>query len=151
LQGVGFVVPRVEGRDLIAATWTSIKWPHRAPPDEVSVRCYLGGVGREAILQQDDEALVRCVREELASIVGLQAAPQYVEVNRWHRAMPQYTLGHLDRLAQLEAALSRFGGLTVTGAGYRGVGLPDCIRDGAEAAARTLRYLQTANVREAQS
>jgi oxygen-dependent protoporphyrinogen oxidase len=65
--------------------------------------------------------------------------------------MPQYTLGHLDRLAQLEAALSRFGGLTVTGAGYRGVGLPDCIRDGAEAAARTLRYLQTANVREAQS
>ncbi len=143
LQGFGFVVPRVEGRDLIAATWTSIKWPHRAPPDEVSVRCYLGGVGREAILQQDDEALVRCVRDELASIVGLQAAPHYVDVNRWHRAMPQYTIGHLDRLAQLETAVSRFGGLSITGAGYRGVGLPDCIRDGAETAARTLRYLQS--------
>ncbi|MCE7978732.1 MAG: protoporphyrinogen oxidase [Nitrospira sp. NTP1] len=151
LQGFGFVVPRVEGRDLIAATWTSIKWPHRAPPEEMSVRCYVGGVGREAILQQDDEALVRCVREELASIVGLQATPHYVEVNRWHRAMPQYTLGHLDRLTQLEAALSRFGGLTVTGAGYRGVGLPDCIRDGAEAAAQTLRYFQTASHREAES
>ncbi|MDR4479424.1 MAG: protoporphyrinogen oxidase [Nitrospira sp.] len=143
LQGFGFVVPRVEKRDLIAATWTSLKWPHRAPPQEVSVRCYLGGVGREAILQRDDEALVRCVREELASIVGLQAAPHYVEVNRWRRAMPQYTIGHLDRLAQLDAALSRFGGLVVTGAGYRGVGLPDCIRDGAETAAQTLRYLQS--------
>ena len=75
LQGFGFVVPRIEGRDLIAATWTSLKWPHRAPPQDVSVRCYLGGVGREAILQRDDEALVQCVREELASIVGLQATP----------------------------------------------------------------------------
>jgi oxygen-dependent protoporphyrinogen oxidase len=146
LQGFGFVVPRIEGRDLIAATWTSLKWPHRAPPEDVSVRCYLGGVGREAILQRDDEALVQCVREELASIVGLLATPHYVEVNRWNRAMPQYTLGHLDRLAQLEAALSRFGGLAVTGAGYRGVGLPDCIRDGAETAAKLLRYLQAAPV-----
>jgi oxygen-dependent protoporphyrinogen oxidase len=146
LQGFGFVVPRIEGRDLIAATWTSLKWPHRAPPQDVSVRCYLGGVGREAILQRDDESLVQCVREELASIVGLQAQPHYVEVNRWHRAMPQYTIGHLDRLAQLEGALSRFGGLAVTGAGYRGVGLPDCIRDGTDTAARTLRYLQTSAI-----
>lgn len=146
LQGFGFVVPRIEGRDLIAATWTSLKWPHRASPQDVSVRCYLGGVGREAILQRDDEALVQCVRDELASIVGLQATPHYVEVNRWNRAMPQYTIGHLDRLAQMEAALSRFGGLAVTGAGYRGVGLPDCIRDGAETAAKLLRYLQAAPV-----
>ena len=108
------------------------------------MRCYLGGVGREVILQRDDEALVRCVREELASIVGLQATPHYVEVNRWNRAMPQYTLGHLDRLVQLDAALSRFGGLAVTGAGYRGVGLPDCIRDGADTAAKILHYLHTA-------
>ena len=98
LQGFGFVVPRIEGRDLIAATWTSRKWPHRAPPQEASVRCYLGGVGREAILERDDEALAHCVRAELAATVGLQATPHYVEVNRWHRAMPQYTIGHLDRL-----------------------------------------------------
>jgi oxygen-dependent protoporphyrinogen oxidase len=143
LQGFGFVVPRIEGRELIAATWTSRKWPHRAPPEQVSVRCYLGGVGREAILEQDDEALAQCVRRELASIVGVQATPHYVEVNRWYRAMPQYTIGHLDRLAQAESALSRFGGLGITGAGYRGVGIPDCIRDGTETAAETLRYLQT--------
>lgn len=140
-EGFGFVVPRAEGRDLIAATWTSLKWPHRAPPDQLLVRCYVGGVGREAILTLDDQALVARVRAELASMCGVTAEPGYVEVNRWMRAMPQYTMGHLDRLAQIEAALSRYGGLILTGAGYQGVGIPDCIRDGAVAAARVVRYL----------
>ena len=140
-EGFGFVVPRAEGRDLIAATWTSLKWPHRAPADQLLVRCYVGGVGREAILQLDDRALVARVREELASMCGVTAEPNYVEVNRWIKAMPQYTLGHLDRLNQIEAALSRYGGLVLTGAGYRGVGIPDCIRDGAVAADRVVRYL----------
>lgn len=140
-EGFGFVVPRAEGRDLIAATWTSLKWPHRAPPDQLLARCYVGGVGREAILTLDDQALVARVRAELASMCGVTAAPGYVEVNRWMRAMPQYTMGHLDRLAQIEAALSRYGGLILTGAGYRGVGIPDCIRDGALAAERVVRYL----------
>lgn len=140
-EGFGFVVPRAEGRDLIAATWTSLKWPHRAPTDQLLVRCYVGGVGREAILQLDDQALVARVREELASMCGVTAEPGYVEVNRWMKAMPQYTLGHLDRLNQIEGALSRYGGLVLTGAGYRGVGIPDCIRDGAIAADRVVRYL----------
>ena len=140
-EGFGFVVPRAEGLDLIAATWTSLKWPHRAPADQLLVRCYVGGVGREAILQLDDRALVARVREELASMCGVTAEPNYVEVNRWMKAMPQYTLGHLDRLNQIEAALSRYGGLVLTGAGYRGVGIPDCIRDGAVAADRVVRYL----------
>jgi oxygen-dependent protoporphyrinogen oxidase len=85
--------------------------------------------------------LVARVREELADICGVTAEPVYVEVNRWTRAMPQYTLGHLERLNQIEAALSRYGGLVLTGAGYRGVGIPDCIRDGAVAAERVVRYL----------
>lgn len=140
-EGFGFIVPRAEGRDLIAATWTSLKWPHRAPSDQLLVRCYVGGVGREAILQLDDKALVARVREELASMCGVTAEPGYVEVNRWMKAMPQYTLGHLDRLNQIEAALSRYGGLVLTGAGYRGVGIPDCIRDGTIAADRVVRYL----------
>lgn len=140
-EGFGFVVPRAEGRDLIAATWTSLKWPHRAPTDQLLIRCYVGGVGREAILQLDDQALVARVREELASMCGVTANPGYVEVNRWMKAMPQYTLGHLDRLNQIERALSRYGGLVLTGAGYRGVGIPDCIRDGAIAADRVVRYL----------
>jgi oxygen-dependent protoporphyrinogen oxidase len=139
-EGFGFIVPRAEGRDLIAATWTSLKWPHRAPPNRLLVRCYVGGVGREAILELDDQALVARVREELAGICGVTTEPEYVEVNRWMRAMPQYTLGHLERLNQIEAALSRYGGLVLTGAGYRGVGIPDCIRDGAVAAERVMEY-----------
>ncbi len=141
VEGFGFVVPRAEGRDLIAATWTSLKWPHRAPPDQLLARCYVGGVGREAILTLDDQALVTRVRGELADMCGVTAEPEFVEVNRWTRAMPQYTLGHLERLNQIEAALSHYGGLILTGAGYRGVGIPDCIRDGAIAANRVMRYL----------
>jgi oxygen-dependent protoporphyrinogen oxidase len=140
-EGFGFVVPRAEGRDLIATTWTSLKWPYRAPPDQLLARCYVGGIGREAILQLDDQALVARVKTELAGICGVTAEPGFVEVNRWMKAMPQYTLGHLERLNQIEAALSRYGGLVLTGAGYRGVGIPDCIRDGAVAAERVVRYL----------
>jgi oxygen-dependent protoporphyrinogen oxidase len=141
VQGFGFVVPRVEQQDLIAATWTSLKWPHRAPSDQLLVRCYVGGVGREEILKLDDQALVARVKSELKQICGVTTEPTYVEVNRWMRAMPQYLLGHLDRLEQVDAALSRYGGLVLTGAAYRGVGIPDCIRDGALAAERVVRYL----------
>lgn len=141
VEGFGFIVPRAEARDLIAATWTSLKWPHRAPADQVLIRCYVGGVGREAILQLNDDQLIAKIRADLAALCGIKAAPTYVEVNRWWKAMPQYTIGHLDRLTQLDAALSRYGGLVLTGAGYRGVGIPDCIRDGAVAAEKVVRHL----------
>ena len=141
VDGYGFVVPRVERRDLLAATWTSLKWPNRAPSDRLLVRCYVGGVGREEILQLDDEALVTRVKAELKQICSVQAEPAYVEVNRWVKAMPQYLLGHLERVEQVELALSRYGGLVLTGAAYRGVGIPDCIRDGTLAAQRVVRYL----------
>jgi oxygen-dependent protoporphyrinogen oxidase len=141
IEGFGFIVPRTEQRHLIAATWTSLKWPHRAPADQLLVRCYVGGVGREDILQLDDAALIKTVGEELGAICGIRVEPGYTEVNRWWKAMPQYTLGHLDRLAELEAAVSRYPGLVLTGAGYRGVGIPDCIRNGEAAAERVLRDL----------
>jgi oxygen-dependent protoporphyrinogen oxidase len=141
VEGFGFIVPRIEQRDLIAATWTSLKWPYRAPADQLLVRCYVGGVGREDILQLDDDVLTSKIREELAAICSIKVEPSYVEVNRWWKAMPQYTLGHLDRLAQLDAAVSRYPGLVLTGAGYRGVGIPDCIRDGALAAERVVQDL----------
>ncbi|MBH0179123.1 MAG: protoporphyrinogen oxidase [Nitrospira sp.] len=141
VEGFGFIVPRKEGRDLIAATWTSLKWPHRAPLDRVLVRCYVGGVGRDAILQSDDGELIARVRAELSTLCGITAEPSYTEVNRWWKAMPQYTLGHLSRLVQIDAALSRYPGLVLTGAGYRGVGIPDCIRDGAVAAGKVMGYL----------
>lgn len=141
VQGFGFVVPRIEQRDLIAATWTSLKWPHRAPPDQLLARCYVGGAGRESILALDDEALVARVKAELKAICGLSAEPRYVEVNRWMKAMPQYRLGHLERLEQAEVALDRYGGVVLAGSAYRGVGIPDCIREGALAAEKVIRYL----------
>ena len=141
VSGFGFVVPRAEDRDLIAVTWTSLKWPYRAPSNQLMVRCYVGGVGRERILELDDKALVARVKAELKQICNVTVEPTYVEVNRWMKAMPQYLLGHLKRLEEAESALSRYGGLILTGAAYRGVGIPDCIRDGALAAARVVRYL----------
>jgi len=141
VSGFGFVVPRIEGRDLLAATWTSLKWPHRAPASQTLVRCYLGGVGREAVLQEDDAALIRRVRGELRDIAGVTGEPDYVEVNRWDRGMPQYTLGHLDRLETIQRSLDRYPGLVLAGAAYRGIGIPDCIRDGADAASAVIRFL----------
>jgi oxygen-dependent protoporphyrinogen oxidase len=141
VSGFGFVVPRVERRDLLAVTWTSLKWPHRAPASQTLVRCYLGGAGREAVLEADDHALIRRVRDDLKSMAGVTGEPVYAEVNRWPRGMPQYTLGHLARLEAIRRSLDRYPGLVLAGAAYRGVGIPDCIRDGAEAAATIVRFL----------
>jgi oxygen-dependent protoporphyrinogen oxidase len=90
------------------------------------------------VLQQDDRALIKLVREELQTIAGLTAEPSYVEVNRWDRAMPQYILGHLDRLEMMQRSLDRYPGLRLAGAAYRGIGIPDCIRDGTEAAGKLI-------------
>ena len=141
VRGFGFVVPRTEGRNLIAATWTSLKWPHRAPPNQLLARCYVGGAGRESILELEDHALVARAKAELKDMCGLAVEPTYVEVNRWVKAMPQYRLGHLERVEQAEVALGRYGGLVLTGSAYRGLGIPDCIRDGAKAAEKVIRYL----------
>lgn len=141
IGGFGFIIPRTEQRHLIAATWTSLKWPHRAPSDQLLARCYVGGVGREDILRREDQELVATIRAELASLCGITAEPTYTEVNRWWKAMPQYTIGHLGRLEQLDAVVSRYPGLILTGAAYRGVGIPDCIRDGALAAEQVIRSL----------
>jgi protoporphyrinogen/coproporphyrinogen III oxidase len=139
VRGFGFVVPRVEQRDLLAATWTSLKWPHRAPASHTLVRCYVGGMGREAIIHADDATLVRQVRDELKAMAGIHQEPVYAEVNRWKRGMPQYQLGHLQRLDKIQGQLQSYRGLYLTGSAYRGIGIPDCIRDGTETAARALR------------
>ena len=141
VSGFGFIVPRAEGRELIAATWTSLKWAHRAPPRQTLIRCYVGGVGREAIFKADEETLVRRVREDLRTMAGIAAEPTYVEVNRWERGMPQYSLGHLKRLDEIKVSLGSYRGLYLTGAAYRGVGIPDCIRDGSDTAGEVIRYL----------
>jgi len=127
--GYGFVVPRAEDRHLLAATWGTGKWPGRAPAGQVLVRGYVGGVGREAVLEADDDGLVHLVRAELGALAGIRGTPVHAEVHRYPDGMPQYTLGHLSRVARVRSALDACPGLAVTGAAYNGVGIPDCIAD----------------------
>jgi oxygen-dependent protoporphyrinogen oxidase len=127
--GYGFVVPRAEGRHLLAGTWGSGKWPGRAPSGQVLVRGYVGGVGREAVLEADDDGLVHLVRAELGALAGIRGTPVHTEVHRYPAGMPQYTVGHLGRVERIRTALAACPGLAVTGAAYGGVGIPDCIAD----------------------
>src|SRR2546427_3803720 len=140
LDGYGFVVPRIEGRALLAMTWTSSKWSHRAPDDAVLLRAYVGGAGREAVLEQSDGGLVSLVRAELRAVMGITEVPVLARVYRWPRAMPQYLVRHLERLAAIDERLARWPGLFLTGAGYLGVGIPDCIRDALDTAERVRVY-----------
>jgi protoporphyrinogen/coproporphyrinogen III oxidase len=142
--GYGFVVPRAEGRHLLAATWGSGKWPGRAPAGQVLVRGYVGGVGREAVLDADDDGLVHLVQAELAALAGIRGAPVHREVHRYPAGMPQYTVGHLRRVERIRGALAACPGLAVTGAAYGGVGIPDCIADALATARRVLAALPPA-------
>jgi len=140
--GYGFVVPRAEGRHLLAGTWGSGKWPGRAPEGQVLVRGYVGGVGREAVLEADDDGLVHLVRAELGALAGISGSPVHSEVHRYPAGMPQYTVGHLDRVERIRSALAGCPGLAVTGAAYNGVGIPDCISDALTTARQMLTTLQ---------
>lgn len=138
LAAYGFVVPRPEKRDLLACTYTSSKWPGRAPDDQVLLRCYVGGDGRESILDLDDDALVDRALDEMRAIIGFSAPPWRTWVHRWPRAMPQYRVGHPARMRRIEERVSALPGLFLAGAAYRGIGIPDCIQDGETAALRVL-------------
>jgi oxygen-dependent protoporphyrinogen oxidase len=139
--GYGFVVPRAEGRQLLAGTWGSGKWPGRAPTGQVLVRGYVGGVGRESVLEAGDEDLVHLVRAELGALAGIRGTPVHTEVHRYPAGMPQYTVGHQSRIARTRDALTACPGLTVTGAAYNGVGIPDCISDALTTARSVLATL----------
>lgn len=139
--GYGFVVPRAEGRHLLAGTWGSGKWPGRAPAGQVLVRGYVGGVGREGVLDADDDGLVHLVRAELGALAGIRGTPVHTEVHRYPSGMPQYTVGHLARVARIRNALAACPGLAVTGAPYGGVGIPDCIADALTTARAVLATL----------
>jgi protoporphyrinogen/coproporphyrinogen III oxidase len=135
LAGSGFVVPRVEGSPILAATWLSSKWPNRAPEGRVLVRTFVGGARDPHALDRTDDELVRASVEALTPLVGISRAPLFTRVYRWPRANAQHEVGHLDRMAAIDAALARHPGLFLTGSGFRGVGIPDCIAD-ARATAR---------------
>jgi oxygen-dependent protoporphyrinogen oxidase len=136
--GFGFLVPRSEGKRMIAATFVHNKFPHRAPKDRALLRCFIGGAGNEQVLQASDEEVVRIVREDLRQIIKVTADPLFNRVYRWKGAMAQYGVGHLERLQRIESLLQQLPGVALAGNGYRGIGVPDCIRSGTEAASRAL-------------
>ena len=138
LDGYGFVVPLVEQRDVIACTFSSVKYAHRAPVGQVLLRVFLGGAMRPDLMELDDEAALDVVLRELKDLVGVDGRPTLTRLTRWPGVMPQYHLGHLDRMSRIDEAAERLPGLELAGNSYRGVGIPHCIRSGEAAAERVL-------------
>jgi oxygen-dependent protoporphyrinogen oxidase len=134
LDGFGFVVPAIEGRTLIACSFSSVKYAGRAPAGGVLLRVFCGGALAEQMFTLSDAALVAAARRELSELLGIEAAPRFTRVHRYPRAMPQYQVGHLERVAAIEARLARHPGLALAGNAYRGVGVPDCVHSGERAA-----------------
>jgi oxygen-dependent protoporphyrinogen oxidase len=133
LDGYGYVVPSAEGSDVLACTWTSSKWEGRAPEGDALIRVYLGRFGGPDVTSREDAELVALARDELR-LLGIDSEPLLTRIHRWPGGMPQYVLGHPERLRRIDAALERHPGLALAGAAYRGVGIPDCIASGEEAA-----------------
>lgn len=127
--GRGFVIPRAEGKNLTAVTWTSNKFGGRVPKGVALLRGFVGRAGNEGPAWLPEDDLIPLVRAELKDILGIDAEPMLARVFRWPNALPQYNLGHPDRLAAIERCVATHPGLALTGASYRGVGIPDCIAD----------------------
>jgi oxygen-dependent protoporphyrinogen oxidase len=136
LEGSGFVVPRRERKLLMAGTWVSSKWPQRAPDGHVLLRAFVGGATDPGAVHRNDLDLARLAFEELSALLGITDDPMLVRLFRWIRATPQYTVGHAGRVAAIEERLTRYPGMFVTGSGYRGTGIPDCIADARATAAK---------------
>jgi len=130
LNGSGFVVPRVENTGIMAASWLSSKWPDRAPDDKVLLRTFVGGARDPKALEESDAELMSRSMRALRPLLGITGEPLLSRVYRWDRANAQHEVGHLDRVAAIERALTHHPGLFVTGSGFRGTGIPDCVADG---------------------
>jgi oxygen-dependent protoporphyrinogen oxidase len=143
LDGTGFVVPRVEGSAIMAASWLSSKWAHRAPPGRVLMRAFVGGARDPQALESNDDVLVRRALEALGPMLSLSGRPLWTRVYRWPRANAQHEVGHQARIADIDRVLAEHPGLFVTGSAYRGVGIPDCVADGRATARRLSAWLES--------
>lgn len=146
IDGTGFVVSRRNDYTITACTWTHKKWPHAAPSGKALLRCYVGRPGDEEIVEQSDDEIVRVVLDDLNKIMRITGRPEFFVISRWKRAMPQYTVGHKERLANIKAHMdSELPGVFLAGSSYEGLGLPDCIAQGEEAVKKVLDYLQVSH------
>ncbi len=136
LNGTGFVVPKIEGSPLLAGTWVSAKWPHRAPDGHVLMRAFFGGGRDPRRLEQSDAELTSLAHTEMAALTGITGDPIFSRLYRWTNRSPQFDVGHLARVEAIERALARVPGLLLAGSGFRAIGIPDCIADGRAMGAR---------------
>jgi oxygen-dependent protoporphyrinogen oxidase len=139
LDGFGFVVPIIENRSLIACTFSSEKFGGRAPHNQVLLRAFVGGALQPEMFALDDREMLQRVKADLEKLLRIDSDPLFVETARWSQSMPQYEVGHLERVDTIERAVSQFRGLALAGNSYRGAGIPDCIRSGWNAADRLFR------------
>lgn len=138
LDAFGLVIPHIEDRRILAVSFLSRKFPGRAPEGRVVLRTFVGGAMQPELLQTDDDAIVSFVREELNDLLGVAGEPDFAVVARYERGMPQYHVGHLERVAAIEAAASVHPALALAGNAFHGVGLPDAIHSGEQAAERLM-------------
>ena len=138
-RGFGFLVPALERKLLVACTFVGAKFPNRVPDEIVVMRCFVGGAGQEAVLDFDDQEILRRIRVELHGLLGWTAEPLFTRVARWYKSMAQYTVGHAARLISIREQLAGLPGLFLAGNAYEGIGIPDCIRMGRLAASEALR------------
>jgi len=141
LDGYGYVIPRREGRRALACTWTSTKFPHRAPEGYALIRVFVGRAGQD--IPWNENELLALAKEELNQTLGITAEPIISRVFMWNKAMPQYNLGHPEKLKQIDSALENYPGLALAGNGYRGIGIPDCVRSGELAVERVLQFARS--------
>jgi protoporphyrinogen/coproporphyrinogen III oxidase len=143
LNGFGFVVPAIESRRILSASFSSMKFPGRAPADKVLIRAFVGGACQRELVDLSDADLEQLVTEELGDLLGITGPPLWTMIARWSQSMPQYHLGHLDRVARIEARASALPGLALAGNAYRGVGIPQAIHSGEAAAERLCGKVST--------
>jgi protoporphyrinogen/coproporphyrinogen III oxidase len=146
LQGSGYLVPAVDGHPVKAVTFSTVKWPHLADAaaGPVIVRCSLGRIGEEALLQRDDGELASLAAADLAAATGARGGPLAIRVTRWGGGLPQYTVGHLGRVARIRSAVAAQPGLAVCGAAYDGIGIPACVATAQDAASQVTAHLEDA-------
>jgi protoporphyrinogen/coproporphyrinogen III oxidase len=142
-QGFGFVVPAAEGRKIIAGSFSSLKFAGRAPGGCVLMRVFLGGVLQKEMMALGDDEMVAAAREEIALLLGVNATPILTRVTRWADSMPQYAVGHLSLVAEIEQRAAKLAGFALAGAAYRGVGIPDCVHSGEQAAEAVWSHLHS--------
>ncbi|MCI0455252.1 MAG: protoporphyrinogen oxidase [Candidatus Dadabacteria bacterium] len=141
LDGFGFVVPIIEKLNVIACSFSSVKFPGRAPAGSVLLRCFVGGALNPEVYELDDSRLINTAHKEICSLLGIKGEPLFALLNRHPQSMPQYHVGHLKHIAQINSTVSKHKGLALAGNAYNGVGIPDCVRSGEEAAEALLSQI----------